>query len=202
MVELCSVEDCGEPVFVAVRGLCRVHYDRWWRFGDPAAKLTRHPQGTPVAVRFWSFVDKRGPDECWQWNGTCDAGGYGQLKVNGKNVRAHRLSYALNVGPVVDAMDLDHLCHTRDLLCPGGKACPHRSCVNPSHLEPTTGRENRLRGRSFAAFNAAKTHCVNGHPFDEANTYFGPRGGRGCRTCQRAAQSRYQQRKALREVAT
>lgn len=34
-------------------------------------------------------------------------------------------------------------------------------------------------------YNSLKTHCKNGHPFDEANTYFGPAGTRTCRICQR-----------------
>ena len=32
---------------------------------------------------------------------------------------------------------------------------------------------------------ASKTHCVKGHPYDEANTYISPRGWRECRACQR-----------------
>lgn len=39
----------------------------------------------------------------------------------------------------------------------------------------------------------AKTHCAQGHPYDEANTYYAP--GRGahriCRICNRAAVARY-----------
>jgi len=32
---------------------------------------------------------------------------------------------------------------------------------------------------------ASKTHCPQGHPFDENNTYYAPNGGRGCRQCVR-----------------
>lgn len=31
----------------------------------------------------------------------------------------------------------------------------------------------------------AQTHCIRGHPFDEANTYRPRTGGRACRTCMR-----------------
>lgn len=31
----CTVEDCGRDVHVRKRGLCRMHYLRWWRTGDP-----------------------------------------------------------------------------------------------------------------------------------------------------------------------
>lgn len=200
MVEECSVDGCAAAVFVVARGLCRLHYDRWWRFGDVNAKLTRHPQGTPVSVRLWSFVDSgAGGDDCWIYTGSINPQwGYGRIKIDGRQVPAHRVAYELAVGPIPAGMDLDHLCHTRDLSCPGGPDCPHRKCVNPSHLEPTTGRENRLRGRSIMAVNAAKTHCKRGHPFDEANTYYSKR-GRICRACQNASQRAYQQRKRSAE---
>lgn len=32
---------------------------------------------------------------------------------------------------------------------------------------------------------AGKTHCPQGHAYDEANTYFTPAGSRRCRTCNR-----------------
>lgn len=43
--------------------------------------------------------------------------------------------------------------------------------------------ENTLRGETLAAANLAKTHCPQGHPYDEANTqwYSGRRYCRGCK---------------------
>lgn len=44
------------------------------------------------------------------------------------------------------------------------------------------------------------THCGNGHPWTEENTYITPTGGRQCRACRRelsrAASKRYRERKA------
>lgn len=45
-----------------------------------------------------------------------------------------------------------------------------------------------------------KTHCKNGHSFDEENTYHTGR-QRQCRTCNRDNQRRYKARRALRKVA-
>jgi HNH endonuclease len=91
--------------------------------------------------------------------------------------------YRLLVGPVPEGLELDHLCR-------------NRACVNPAHLEPVSHRENVLRGASFAAINAVKTHCIHdGHPFDDVNTIVRPEGRRGCRACMNAAQRRYQRRK-------
>ena len=51
------------------------------------------------------------------------------------------------------------------------------------------GGENVLRGTSFSAANAKKTHCTRGHPFDDLNTYIETRStriGRNCRACHNA----------------
>ena len=72
--------------------------------------------------------------------------------------------------------------------------CIWRDCCRPDHLEPVTARVNTLRGRSFAAVNAAKTECVHGHPFDLLGTYWRPDGHRDCRACIRDRVRRYQQR--------
>ena len=42
---------------------------------------------------------------------------------------------------------------------------------------------------------ARKTHCPQGHAYDEDNTYVSPRGGRGCAECRRAAVRAYRARK-------
>ena len=109
---------------------------------------------------------------CWLWVGHVSVMGY--ARYGSRKRYAHRLIYEALVGPIPAGMELDHLCRA------------HR-CVNPSHLEVVTHRENILRGRGPAAAHARKTECVNGHPFDAANTYsWGPEGRyRSCRTCDR-----------------
>lgn len=121
----------------------------------------------------------RADNGCLLYTGTLNVRGYGQISVNGERMLAHRAMYELTVGPIPDGLDLDHTCHTRDLACPGGIDCMHRRCIEVAHLEPVTGAENSRRGRSF---NAAKTRCGAGHPYDEANTYIYD-GRRYCRAC-------------------
>lgn len=95
-------------------------------------------------------------DSCWIWTEKRHPCGYGVVS----KVLAHRLAYQMFRGPIPAGLQLDHVCR-------------QRGCVNPAHLRPVTIRENVLApgSRSPQAVNRAKTHCVRGHAFDEANTY-------------------------------
>lgn len=159
-----------------------------WPLGDGSER-----QITPADIaRFEAKVTVAG--ECWVWTASLTTDGYGGFEFCGK-VRAHRFAYFVARGPVPDGLVLDHQCHNRDESCLGGESCLHRRCVNPAHLEFTTARENTLRGNSIQAANAAKTHCISGHPFDAANTRVTAEGHRSCRACQRATVARYAARK-------
>lgn len=131
----------------------------------------------PPGTRFWKYVDKH-ESGCWLWTGSLNKWGYGQLyagTVDGKRLPpllAHRLSYQINVGPIPEGLDVDHVCRVR-------------SCVSPLHLEPVTRRTNLIRGVGFVSVNAKKTQCVNGHPFDALNTAITKNGWRRCKACNR-----------------
>lgn len=116
-------------------------------------------------------------DGCWVWIASRTSGGYGKAWRAGRTVLAHRLAYETTHGPIPSGMQLDHLCR-------------NRACVNPSHLEPVTARVNTLRGTSGAAQNAVKTHCPQGHAYDETNTGRNA-GSRYCKPCQAAHARRY-----------
>lgn len=120
------------------------------------------PEGERFAAR-WSL-----DGECWRWTGARHPAGYGTF---GDHL-AHRRSYELHVGPIPAGLTLDHLCR-------------NRWCVNPAHLEAVPLVENVMRGESPPARNARKTHCPQGHPYDEANTYWTSNGWRICRACNR-----------------
>mgnify|MGYP003292883006 CR=1 FL=1 len=114
---------------------------------------------------------------CWNWQGTVLRTGYGFVYFHKEKWLVHRLSWTLTHGPIPDRLTIDHLCR-------------NRRCVNPEHLEPVTNRENILRGMSPMAMNARKTHCVNGHPRNEQNTYVRPDGkGTYCRPATQAERS-------------
>lgn len=110
------------------------------------------------------------PSGCWLWTAYRDPNGYGSFTVKGIHIPAHRVSYELYVGPIPKGLHMDHLCR-------------NPPCVNPSHLEPVTRRENIARGIAWD-WNRGKTHCPSGHPYDDTNTYR-YKGERLCRSCRR-----------------
>jgi hypothetical protein len=117
------------------------------------------------------------PSGCWEWMGSRNEQGYGRMKVGGRYVSAHRIAYELFVGPIPDGLEPDHLCR-------------NHACVNPSHLEPVTHRENVLRGASPSAQQARQTHCKRGHPLSGTNLVVRCDGARICKTCRREREHR------------
>lgn len=135
------------------------------------------PKFRPADERFWEKVDKTAT--CWLWTATRSGNGYGNFAVTHfQRTSAHRFAYEQAHGPVPEGKDLDHLCRVR-------------ACVNPDHLEVVTHRVNSLRGVSPWADRARQTHCIHGHPFDEANTYIDPKHPtiRKCRACHRTREA-------------
>lgn len=156
----------------------------WWRGdagGDSEAEgdwLMAGVKGAThatVRVRFWRrAVSAIGaPHECWIWPGTI-TDGYGYMAgEHGINRRVHRVSYELNVGPIPEGLQIDHV---------KSRGCTSRACFNPAHLEAVTCGENIRRGRSH---NGSKAACPQGHPYDDVNTARRPDGARYCKTCNR-----------------
>lgn len=155
----CSMPSCDAMHWA--KGYCRLHYRRLLSNGDPLVVQKRGAnlagKQDPIA-RFWSKVDKDGPQGCWIWTAGLHPGGYGNFWLDGKTVNAHRFIWELANGPVPDGLHLDHICR-------------NRACVRPDHIEPVTMATNILRGVSPAALNARKTHCLRGHAFTEDNIY-------------------------------
>lgn len=161
-------------------------------------------------AKFWGMVDKT--DTCWLWTGMTTPTGYASFYAGihgGGKTYAHRFVYDLMVGRIPDGYDIDHLCRVRNCVNPDHlEAVTHREnmlrgdtvvarmaakthCAKGHPLDGiyegsrycTTCKPRRGRGQQL------RSECKQGHPFDEANTYW-HNGYRHCKTCRAAANRR------------
>jgi len=108
--------------------------------------------------------------DCWGWRGCINNKGYSILHYHNRKQMAHRISYQIFHGKILDDLDIDHLCR-------------NPVCSNPDHLEPVTHQENTLRGdRSLS-----RSYCKNGHALKGKNLIISS-GNKAklCRICERA----------------
>ena len=85
-----------------------------------------------IENRFWSKVDKRDANACWEWTAN-KSRGYGLLatKRNCAPIKAHRFSWMLHYGEIPSGMAI---CHS----------CDNPGCVNPNHLMLGTQKANMI----------------------------------------------------------
>lgn len=151
--------------------------------------------GDSEAKRFWAKVAViDDADSCWLWTGAHDKYGHfgrGSLTDGTRRTdNAHAVAFEFFYGRA-EGQVLHH--------------CDTPLCCRPSHLYDGTPADNMRdkvdRGRDH---NRQKTHCPQGHEYDEENTLL-VNGGRHrlCRACHRARSlARYHEARKVFDMTT
>lgn len=155
-------------------------------------RVNRHPIALTEIERgrFWDRVNitpYTTHEDCWPWTRRTDDFGYGLFRVRSRHLKAHRVAWTLERGAIPDDKTLDHVCR-------------NPRCVNPSHLELVSNKENILRGESFSAKNGQKTHCPQGHPFTPENMVKGGAAKSGRRVCLKCEAAKMRARRVAGKV--
>lgn len=158
---VCAVPHCDRAVHAKDR--CQAHYRKFMKYGtdEPKPEMKQKPGPKPDPTKWRSRYNPANPSR--------------SRPHRSRPERTHcRRGHALDDSNVY-------------ISKAGTKSC--RACL----------RENTARWRSLnpqpvgpgvGSRQKAKTHCPQGHPYDDVNTYH-YRGGRYCRICTRNNQKKH-----------
>ncbi len=172
-VRLCEFPGCGRKY--SAKGLCKGHYyQRLHGRESRLLSMMRSPNSPPRIMCDESPCQNSflsGP--CHVYRGSKDTCGYGSVCISGRMMSVHRYVWSQEFGPIPPGMMIDHMCR-------------NRACCNTDHLRLVTPKQNSTEN----IVRIQKTHCPQGHPYDQTNTYrHGSR--RHCRKCRKEQQNKY-----------
>lgn len=147
--QLCEC-GCGERTKIAAR----TYADRSVVAGQPRRFVYgHHVRGARVEVApgAWVRPQPRGPRKlvrhevrdcgfetpCWVWLLAVDVHGYPKMSRGGVRLKAHRVAFADEFGPVPEGHDVHHRCEVK-------------RCVNPEHLQALSKFEHGQLHRDLA----------------------------------------------------
>ena len=175
----CSIEGCGRSVYA--RAVCRGDYDKMRKRGEI-------PPVPPPAERLAARLVEQ-PNGCIEWTGCVDGDGYGNIRVNGKNMLTHRFAWELVNGPI--PMGLGVLHHCDNPPCCNVERCLFLGTQTENAADMVA--KGRSRGQNI-------THCPQSHEYTPENTYVDPAGRRRCKTCRSDSDPIYKRNRRNREA--
>jgi len=110
-------------------------------------KIANSQKGCSLKCRFELSHEKK-ENGCWHWlkaSRKRRKHKYGQISINGKHVSAHRFSYELHRGNVIDDLMVLH-------------TCDNPICVNPEHLYLGNHQQNMNDMNQRGRGNKGRTH--------------------------------------------
>lgn len=82
-------------------------------------------------IRFWSYVIRRGPDDCWDFIGRINSkSGHCRFDIRYSSFLVHRIAYKIT-HPIENISGI-LVCHD----------CDNPKCCNPNHLFKGTSKDN------------------------------------------------------------
>lgn len=179
----CRFPGCGRDIQAV--GLCCGHYKQH-NLGKPLKPLrVIRPAWADPTIAYQESPCPALGSPCHVFSGGTNGHGYGAVRCDGRMIGAHVYVWMRANGAVPKGLMIDHRCR-------------NRRCCNIEHLRLVTNRTNSLENsESFAAANAAKTHCPKGHPYSGENLITESNGRRKCRACtRRKERERYATRRS------
>ena len=104
---------------------------------------------------------------CIESKKSITSNGYSRIKIDGKNIQAHRWAWEIVNGKIPNDKVIDHICR-------------NKKCIAVDHLRIVTQQENVMAGLHNID---NRSNCNQGHPFTKENIMIRKSGKRECSKC-------------------